>query len=912
MANNNEIKCSICAGAGAVSNGLCPQCHGAGFGIWDNGRFFYWGKAFSRGLLVLTKTENLVRGVLNFLFLLFGLFGPIFLIYAYRLSWQDIFYPVFWQTPAWPKIIFLLSILGDCYLVYRLIRESEGRGRITAKSDKSDKASFKTTPATWQEAKKLSKKNFIDVSRGMSADADRVIKDAFRLAGRLRHAETGALHLFAALTSSTKAQIVFSRLDLDSKGLRERLARALSAVSSGTGQPLLSVDLKRILIETYQAAMEKKQKSVSSLSLLVPVVKASPALRDILFDLGIEVKKLENAANWQLINEELRQRYRAFHKSALRKPKGNMNRAMTALETRVLNSFSDDLTLAAGLGYLEMCVGRQNDFEKIFRVLDGEHKSLILVGERGVGKDAVLEGLAWKMVEEEVPDILKDKRLVRLSVPKLVSGATPAQAAERLMECLRDVRRSGNVVLVVSDIYNMAGVGAGGSDSIDLADIFASELQKGYFFTLATSNPQDYATHVETTDLGNVLMKIEIDEPEVDEAIKILEAKVGMIEYQAKTFFSYDALEKAVVLSDRLIHDRFLPQKAVEVAKEAAVMVRSKRGAGKVITGEDIAQIITERTKIPVTSVTQGEAEKLMNLEKIMHQRIIGQDEAVKLVSAALRRSRAELRDSKRPIANFLFLGPTGVGKTETAKAVAESYFGGEDKMIRLDMSEYQGQDAIHRLLGAPGGPPAGGGLLTEPVRKNPFSLLLLDEIEKAHPDILNIFLQVMDDGRVTDASGRVIDFTNVILIATSNAGTSFIQSSVQQGKGADVIKKELVERELKGVFRPEFLNRFDAVVVFKPLAEKEIFQIAKLILGKIAKQLEAKGIFLQTTDEAVEELAQAGFDPIFGARPLRRVIQEKVQDALANFLLTKKVSRRDVVILEKGGVIRVEKAKKL
>ncbi|MDP3245072.1 MAG: AAA family ATPase, partial [bacterium] len=401
----------------------------------------------------------------------------------------------------------------------------------------------------------------------------------------------------------------------------------------------------------------------------------------------------------------------------------------------------------------------------------------------------------------------------------------------------------------------------------------------------------------------------EIAEPEINEAIKILEAKAGLIEYQTKIYFSYDALEKAVVLSDRLMHDKFLPQKAMEIIQEAAVLVKNKHGSRKMITGEDVAQIITEKTKVPVTSITQGEAEKLMNLEKIMHQRIIGQDEAIKLVAAALRRSRAELRDNKRPIANFLFLGPTGVGKTETAKAVAESYFGGEDRMIRLDMSEYQEKDSVYRLLGAPG---EAGGLLTEPVRKSPFSLLLLDEIEKAHPDILNIFLQVTDDGRVTDATGRVIDFTNVILIATSNAGTSYIQEAIKQGKAMESIKKDLIERELKGVFRPEFLNRFDAVVVFKPLEEKEILQIAKLILGKIAKQMEAKGIFLQTTDAAAEELAHAGFDPIFGARPLRRVIQEKVQDALANFLLTKKVSRRDVVILEKGGVIRVEKARKL
>ncbi|MDP3244951.1 MAG: Clp protease N-terminal domain-containing protein, partial [bacterium] len=503
-----EIKCSICAGQGVVPGGLCPQCRGAGFGVWEDGKFFYWGKALSRGLIVLKKTETAARGILNFFFFLFGFFGPIFLVYSYRFSWQDLFYYNFWQTPGWPKIIFLLSVIGDCYLIYRLARESEGRGRIVVKHfKKNKKQNTAKQPSTWQEAKKLGKQNFIDVSTGMNAAAEHILKEAYGLAARLRHAEAGPMHLFAALTSSSKAQIVFSRLNVDFKGLRERLGRALSAAGQGTTPPVLAADLKNILIDGYRTALKNKQESIAPLSLLLPAVNASPILRDILFDLGIDGKKLENAAGWQLINEEMRRHYRAFRRSAMRKPKGNMNRAMTALETKVLNSFSDDLTWAAGLGYLEMCVGREQDFEKIFRILEGEKKSLVLVGERGVGKDAILEGLAWKMVEEEVPDILKDKRLVRLSVPKLVSGATPAQAAERLMECLRDVRRSGNIILAVSDIYNMAGVSAGGGDSIDLADIFASESQKGYFLTLATSNPHDYAAHIETSDLGNALTK---------------------------------------------------------------------------------------------------------------------------------------------------------------------------------------------------------------------------------------------------------------------------------------------------------------------------------------------------------------------------------------------------------------------
>jgi ATP-dependent Clp protease ATP-binding subunit ClpC len=622
----------------------------------------------------------------------------------------------------------------------------------------------------------------------------------------------------------------------------------------------------------------------------------------------VDISKLENGVRWLQINDELRRRYHRFRRAALRRPKGSMNRAMTALETRFLDSFSDDLTLLAGRGYTEMCLDREKEFEEIFRIIEGEGRSVILVGERGVGKDILLHGLAWRMIEDEVPSLLRDKRLVSLSIPKLISGATPTEAAERLMNCFYDIARAGNVVLAVPDIHNLIGLTAGEEGAIDLGDVFTSELEKGYFLVIATSNPQDYTQRIEGTALGNALQKVEIPEPETNQAIQILESKVGVIEYQTKVYFSYEALEKAVVLSQRLIHEKFLPQKAIEIIKETAQFVRSKRGAHQIVTGEDIAYIISQRTKIPVTAVTETESEKLLHLEQIMHERIVGQDEAVKAVASALRRARMELRETKRPIANFLFLGPTGVGKTETAKTLAEVYFGNENQMIRLDMSEYQTKEAVYRLIGLPG---EAGGLLTEAVRKNPFSLLLLDEIEKAHPDILNLFLQVMDDGRLTDSIGRVIDFTNIILIATSNAGTSYIQEELKKGRPVEEIKKELVERELKDVFRPEFLNRFDAIVVFKPLAEQEIFQIAKLMLKKIAKQLETKGIFFEATDEAVAELAAAGFDPLFGARPLRRIIQERVQDSLANFLLTQKIERRDKIILEKGGMLRIEKARK-
>jgi ATP-dependent Clp protease ATP-binding subunit ClpA len=309
-----------------------------------------------------------------------------------------------------------------------------------------------------------------------------------------------------------------------------------------------------------------------------------------------------------------------------------------------------------------------------------------------------------------------------------------------------------------------------------------------------------------------------------------------------------------------------------------------------------------------LTRVSAKESAKLLNLEEEIHERVIGQDEAVKQVSTALQRARAELRDQKRPIASLLFLGPTGVGKTELAKTVAEKYFGHEENMIRLDMSEYQNKDSLDRLLGSNASDQP--GLLTEAVRHKPFALLLLDEIEKAHPDILNVFLQVMEDGRLTDALGKTVDFTNLIIVATSNAGTPYIQKQIEENRSIDDFREELIKNKLGDVFRPEFLNRFDSVVVFRPLTETEIFQIAGLMLGKVKKRLDKKGIFFEATDEAQAELAKLGFDPVFGARPLRRVIQDQVDNALAQFLLKGNISRRDIVVYDKGGQIKIKKAK--
>jgi len=379
-----------------------------------------------------------------------------------------------------------------------------------------------------------------------------------------------------------------------------------------------------------------------------------------------------------------------------------------------------------------------------------------------------------------------------------------------LLTVLGEVAQARNIIVVIENIDQLP---------IELIPVLVDGLSRGATFVIATATPEAYAAQIERGSLAQMFQKVLVPEPEVNQAIQILEAKVNGIEYKNNVIFSYDALDRAVTLSDRYMHEKFLPAKAIEICQEVALHVFKNKGKGAFVAGEDVAKIVAEKTKIPLTQVAEEEKEKLLHLEEVMHERMIGQDTAVKAVASALRRARAELRSGDRPIANFLFLGPTGVGKTELAKTTAEAYFGSDNSMIRFDMSEFQNQASVAKLIGAAGQ----AGQLTEAVRTSPFSLLLLDELEKAHPDILNLFLQVMDDGRLSDGTGRTIDFTNVIMIATSNAGTSYIQDQVAQETPLEQIKTHLIETELKQIYRPEFLNRFDEIIVFKPLAMDEV-----------------------------------------------------------------------------------------
>lgn len=902
--------CKTCFGSGLVGRKHCSACHGFGAGAELAGRFLYWGKRLDSFEIRLDKVRRAGRLITNLIvalviiltFLYFGLHAVL------DQSIDEVVTLDFWTTPHPALLFFWVGWLFVLYAISRGIRSTERIKPVLKRKYAREGEVQELAPASFADILKQKHRNRVDISLAFQPGAMSAISKAYKLAAAQRHAALSPVHIVSNLLSDKMILVLLGRMGLAVGKVQAPLLRLLEKQPAANQAPQVSEPAFNAFFEAYFDAYLNRRPFVTSIALFAAAVRNDEQIKEIFYSLEVEEEKLMNVVAWLRIGEALTEQYAKFRGAARLKPKGAMNRAMTAQATKELDKVSQDLTQVGRLGYLPPLINREKEMAEIFRIFEGGSRSVVLVGKPGVGKDAIVAGIAERMIEEEVPTVLSDKRIVQLSVPQLVSGVDPAKAGERLLIVLGEVARSGNILLVVPDVHQLVGVAIG--EGIDLADTFATELGKGYFLCIATSGEAEYKKFLEGHSLGRALEKVGVEEMDQNTAIQTLEAKSGSIEAKQRVFFSYDAIERAVELSAKYMHDRFLPAKAIEVAKEAAEMVRQKRGAKQLISGEDVAGIVAEKTKIPVTQVTTEESEKLLHLEEEMHKRIIDQEEAVKVVAAALRRARAELRSEKRPIANFLFLGPTGVGKTELAKTVAATYFGNETAMIRIDMSEYQNQPSLARLIGAPGAKE--GGILTEAVRKQPFTIVLLDELEKAHKDILNVFLQVMDDGRLTDNHGRTIDFTNAILIATSNAGAQLIQDEVRAGTAIEKIKDRLINEKLREFFRPEFLNRFDGVIVFKPLSSDDILQITWLMIGQIQKKLEQKGINLEVEDVAAEELARAGFDPVFGARPLRRVIQEKVENALANFLLKQKLGRRDTVIFKPGGQIEVRKAEVL
>ncbi len=881
--------CRTCQGDARASL-ACRTCRGAGVSLSSPDGVLMWRAPVDGFVFAFRHIRRQFNRALHFLVALgilacFGFFlsGLFFQETPWNfLSWEG------WGAGSWEVASWWLGWLLVCFFIFR-VRVYHERAESLPGWNSSRRARHSTSAP-------------LEVSNFFQPAAWALLEEAYGFAKRARRTEVQPVHLFTAALASPAGGICLRRLGLSFDTIQVGLVALLRQGQVGT-PTRLSVASKEVLLRAYLNARAAGRKHVGTLEILMEAFLADESLQALLDQAGFPPRHLRQVAEWVRLQEQLRDEHDRFVSLAALKPKSHLNRTMTARPTPLLDHLSEDVTALARAGALAPLVGRDVEMDEILRALEGGRGAVALIGETGVGKTALIEGLARRMVEERVPRVLFDHRLVSVHTAALMASGASDRAIERLLALLHEVAASGNIVLVLEGIEALVGARGG---ALDVAEALASELESDRFLLIATTTPAAWTASLERRSLGAQLVPIEILPPETEETLRVLMAKSGGIEYQQQVFFSYAALEKTVQLAGRYLHETRLPESALGILKEAAVLVHRERGAQALVTAEDVARIIHEKTHIPVEAVTRDESEKLLALEERLHARVIGQEEAVSAVAQALRRARAQVRESKRPIANFLFLGPTGVGKTELAKALAAEYFGSEQVMIRLDMSEYQQPSSVARVIGDPGD--ERGGLLSEAVRKQPFSLVLLDELEKAHADILTLFLQVMDDGRLTDGVGRTIDFTNTVLIATSNAGTSFIQDQVRAHVPLEQIKTALLERELKGIFRPEFLNRFDGVIVFKPLSLTEVKKIAAIFLRAIGKRLEEQGITFRVEDGALEELAQAGFDPLFGARPLRRVIQERVENALADVLLRKQAHRRDTFVLERGSTIRIEK----
>lgn len=646
--------------------------------------------------------------------------------------------------------------------------------------------------------------------------------------------------------------------------------------------------------------------------------------------------------------------------------------------TPTLDSLARDLTAIAREGNLDPVIGRSKEIERVIQVLSRRTKNNpVLIGEPGVGKTAIAEGLAQRIINNEIPETLKNKRVMTLDMGSVVAGTKyRGEFEDRLKKIMDEIRQAGNIVLFIDELHTLIGAG-GAEGAIDASNILKPALARGELQCIGATTLDEYRKYIEKdAALERRFQPITVDQPSVEDAIQILHGLRDRYEAHHRVKITDESIEEAVKLSDRYITDRFLPDKAIDLIDEASSKVRLrsytippslkelehkleeirrekdsavqsqefekaaslrdteqklreelestknewKQKQGSVdteVTAEDIAEVVASWTGIPVRKLAEEETERLLKMESILHSRVIGQEEAVKAVSRAIRRARAGLKDPKRPMGSFIFLGPTGVGKTELARALAESLFGDENAVIRIDMSEYMEKHSTSRLVGAPPGYVGyeEGGQLTEKVRRKPYSVVLLDEIEKAHPEVFNILLQVLEDGRLTDSKGRTVDFRNTLIIMTSNVGAETIKKSSTLGFTvvADAEKdynhmKDKVMDELKKSFRPEFLNRIDEIIVFHSLDEEHIAEIVTLMAEDLRKRLKEQDVDFSLTDKAVKFLAKEGFDPAYGARPLRRAIQKHIEDRLSEELLKGNINKGDsLTIDEQDGELIVQ-----
>ncbi|WP_262297911.1 ATP-dependent Clp protease ATP-binding subunit [Microvirga sesbaniae] len=789
------------------------------------------------------------------------------------------------------------------------------------------------------------------VAERLSEHAEEILQAAARRAGDFGRREVDTEHLLLALTESDVVRTILDQFKVSLDDLRNQIVaespRGDFNPEEG-GEIGVSPRVKSALSRAFSASSEFGHSYVGPEHLLIGLAEEGEGIGpDVLNRYGLTPQAIRQQVT-KVVGRGAEE-----------------GRVDTPTNTPNLDKYSRDLTKLARDGKLDPVIGRAREIETTIEVLARRKKNNpVLIGEPGVGKTAIVEGLAQRIVAGEVPESLRDKRLVELSINSMVAGSKyRGEFEERVQQILKEVtEREDELVLFIDEIHTIVGAGQGGGEGgLDIANVFKPALARGELNLIGATTLNEYQKHIEKdAALERRFQPVFVPEPSVAQTIMILRGLRDTLEAHHKVTITDEAVIAAAELSDRYITGRFLPDKAIDLVDQAAARVkisatakpvdvqemeaevrqlkreqdyassrkhfdrasdiqarhdarskelqdaterwRRERGSASTeVRTEDIAQVVSKLTGVPVNELTTEERQRLVKMEERLHQRVIGQEEAVRAVSDAVRLARAGLREGRRPIATFLFLGPTGVGKTELAKALAETVFGEEDAMIRLDMSEYMERHAVARLIGAPPGYVGyeEGGQLTERVRRRPYSVVLLDEIEKAHPDVYNVLLQVFDDGRLTDGKGRVVDFTNTILIATSNLGSDIIQRHLNlRGTAEDDqarLKRELMD-VLRGHFRPEFINRIDEIIVFHALARGEIRSIVELQLERVRRTAHGQGVDLEIDASLVDHLAAAGFRPEFGARELRRLIRSELETQLARAMLADEVHEGDRV----------------
>ncbi len=798
--------------------------------------------------------------------------------------------------------------------------------------------------------------------------ARQVVVLAQEEARTLKHNYIGTEHILLGLLREEEglAARVLESLDITVERVRAQVVRIVGSGEEVTsGQIPFTPRAKKVLELALREALSLGHNYIGTEHILLGLVRENEGVAArILLDFDADSEKIRNEVIRMLSGPGGRRQGQSAGAGAGGAP-GEGKKS-----SKLLDQFGRNLTKLAADGKLDPCVGRETEIERIMQILSRRTKNNpVLIGEPGVGKTAVVEGLAQRITNADVPELLKNKQIYTLDLAALVAGSKyRGEFEERLKKVMKEITQRGDIILFIDELHNLVGAGAA-EGAIDAASILKPALARGELQTIGATTLDEYRKYLERDSaLERRFQQIRVEEPSIDQTVEILKGLRDRYEQHHKVQITDEALRAAGELASRYISDRFLPDKAIDLIDEAASRMRIKSmtsppanrelegevettrrekeaaieaqefekaaalrdqerkltnrkreleqewesgesGERPSIGEEEIADIVSMWTGIPVFKLTEAETQKLMRMEDELHKRVIGQHPAVEVISKAIRRSRAGLKDPKRPTGSFIFLGPSGVGKTELARTLAEFLFGDDDAMIRIDMSEYMEKHAVSRLVGSPPGYIGydEGGQLTEAVRRKPYSVLLLDEIEKAHPDVFNILLQILEDGRLTDAQGRTVDFRHAIVIMTSNIGAAEIARNTPLGFAISEDEtgityedmKNRIMGELKKVFRPEFLNRIDDVIVFHKLQKDEIKQIVELLLLRIRESMAERELQLELTDDAKDLLVEKGWDPSMGARPLRRAIQRYIEDPLADFVLREQLVPGATIVVD-------------